>query len=169
MSISIESQQESKNIKIGDIEFIDLGVSVRWANKNIGAFNPSDKGLFINRKEDKDINLVKEFKFKGAKIPTIGQWEELKNNCHWSLTQMNGIEGYKVTGKNGNFIFIPFTGDPDTIFMKNFGRLFVRETFDKSSSYNGELYYFYFANGGNYKLTKYSLNYSCPVRLVYKP
>ena len=169
MSISIESQQESKNIKIGDIEFIDLGVSVRWANKNIGAFNPSDKGLFINRKEDKDINLVKEFKFKGAKIPTIGQWEELKNNCHWSWTQMNGIDGYKVTGKNGNFIFIPFTGDPDTIFMKNFGRLFVRETFDKSSSYNGELYYFYFANGGNYKLTKYSLNYSCPVRLVYKP
>ena len=32
---------------------------------------------------------------------------ELVNNCKWEWSQINGINGYKVTGTNGNSIFLP--------------------------------------------------------------
>ena len=32
------------------------------------------------------------------------------HNCTWQYTQVNSINGYKVIGKNGNSIFLPFVG-----------------------------------------------------------
>lgn len=41
------------------------------------------------------------------RIPTKAEWEELINRCSWSWTKENGKTGYKVTGTNGNSIFLP--------------------------------------------------------------
>lgn len=158
----------SETLIINGIEFIDLGLSVKWANKNIGAENSYNFGISINKNNIEDVNLVKDFKFKRAKIPTIGQWEELRNNCNWERIEIDNIEGYKVTGKNGNSIFLPFNGDVDTGSFGTFGRLFTRETFDKSNPNSSDNYYFYFTQGGTYKLTKYGLFYKCPVRLIFQ-
>ena len=44
------------------------------------------------------------------RTPSKAQFEELKENCTWSLTTQNGMKGYLVTGKNDNSIFMPFNG-----------------------------------------------------------
>lgn len=44
------------------------------------------------------------------RMPTAAEQAELVNNCTWTWTKQNGVEGYEVTGKNGNSIFLPLTG-----------------------------------------------------------
>ena len=39
--------------------------------------------------------------------------QELVNYCEWEWTQMNGIDGVRVVGPNGNCIFLPTTGVRD--------------------------------------------------------
>lgn len=45
------------------------------------------------------------------RMPTIEQQQELCDNCTWTLTQRNGVNGYLGTGPNGNTIFLPAAGD----------------------------------------------------------
>lgn len=142
-------------------------MSVRWATQNIGADKPNNNGLFIDKTQDDEIREVFEYNFKGAKIPTIAQWEELRNNCSWERTELQGTGGYLVTGKNGNSIFLPFSGN-DEISFRSFGRLFTRETFYNTNPASYD-YYFYFSHGNTYNLIKYALNYKCPVRLIFQP
>ena len=45
------------------------------------------------------------------RMPTRAEQEELQNNCTWTWTTQNGVNGYKVTSKsNGNSIFLPAAG-----------------------------------------------------------
>ena len=44
------------------------------------------------------------------RMPTDEEFTELSNNCTWEWTSMNGINGRKVTGPNGNSIFFPAAG-----------------------------------------------------------
>ena len=48
------------------------------------------------------------------RIPSKEEVQELRNNCNWQWTTMNGVAGYKVTsmksGYTGNFIFLPAAG-----------------------------------------------------------
>ena len=44
------------------------------------------------------------------RMPSDAEWDELRNNCTWVWTTQNGVNGYKVVGKNGNSIFLPAAG-----------------------------------------------------------
>ena len=44
------------------------------------------------------------------RLPTKAEMVELKNNCTWEWTVQGGRNGYKVTGPNGNNIFLPAAG-----------------------------------------------------------
>ncbi|MBO5345387.1 MAG: hypothetical protein J6A44_00595 [Paludibacteraceae bacterium] len=44
------------------------------------------------------------------RMPTTAEQQELIDNCKWNWTTQNGVNGYKVTGPNGNSIFLPATG-----------------------------------------------------------
>lgn len=44
------------------------------------------------------------------RMPTATEQDELMDNCTWTWTTQNGVNGYKVTGKNGNSLFLPATG-----------------------------------------------------------
>lgn len=44
------------------------------------------------------------------RMPTRKEIEELINNCTWTLTTNNDVKVYKVEGKNGNSIFLPYVG-----------------------------------------------------------
>lgn len=44
------------------------------------------------------------------RMPTTEEQQELINNCTWNWTTQNGVNGYKVTGPNGNSIFLPAAG-----------------------------------------------------------
>ena len=43
-------------------------------------------------------------------MPTDAENEELCNKCDWTWTSQGGHKGYKVTGPNGNSIFLPAAG-----------------------------------------------------------
>ena len=43
-------------------------------------------------------------------MPTKAEQDELCNNCTWIWTTQNGVNGCKVTGPNGNSIFLPAAG-----------------------------------------------------------
>ena len=47
---------------------------------------------------------------KGWRMPTHEEELELANECTWEDVEVNGISGYKITGPNGNSIFMPRGG-----------------------------------------------------------
>lgn len=47
---------------------------------------------------------------KPWRTPTLSETQELISYCTWTLTTRKGISGYRVTGANGNSIFIPAGG-----------------------------------------------------------
>lgn len=148
---------------IDDCQFVDLGLSVLWASQNMGAKCPEDLGTFVYKQDVSTTSEVSVWNLKGALVPTIGQFAELISCCNWEWTEQNGVDGYKITGRTGNSIFIPFSGNNNDNSFRTFGRLFTRE-----SLYNEALsgqYYLYFSHEG-YKLAIYACDYICPIRLI---
>ena len=44
------------------------------------------------------------------RMPTFAEMTKLRTECDWKWTSQGGKNGYKVTGKNGNSIFLPAAG-----------------------------------------------------------
>ena len=45
------------------------------------------------------------------RMPTDAEWTELREQCTWTWTTQNGVNGYQVTSKtNSNSIFLPYAG-----------------------------------------------------------
>ena len=47
------------------------------------------------------------------RMPTKEQQDELRTECIWIWTKKNDVNGYKVTGPNGNSLFLPAAGCHD--------------------------------------------------------
>ncbi len=47
------------------------------------------------------------------RMPTNAELKELFDNCTWTWTTQNGVNGYKVTGPSGASIFLPAAGYRD--------------------------------------------------------
>ena len=105
-------------------------------------YGPADKKTVLDHEDD-----VAHVKWGGSwRMPTYEEIGELLNNCTWTWTVQNGVNGYLVTSKsNGNSIFLPAAGSP------------WGETDDFSGSYG---YYWSASLGGFYSLDAYSLNFS---------
>lgn len=111
------------------MKYIDLGLSVLWADCNIGANTPEEFGNYYKWSEIP----------KGYEIPTQEQYEELIEKCTWTWTRQNGVKGYKVTSKkNGNSIFLPAAGfcqDDDLGNVGNSGCYWSSSLYANNSSY----------------------------------
>ena len=44
------------------------------------------------------------------RMPTHDEWKDLNTKCKWDWISQNGINGYKVSASNGNWIFLPAAG-----------------------------------------------------------
>ena len=67
------------------------------------------------------------------RMPTKGECNELRNNCTWTWTTQNGVNGRLVTGPNGNSIFLPAAGlRNDTVYSNvgSWGRYWSTGLFD---------------------------------------
>jgi uncharacterized protein (TIGR02145 family) len=53
------------------------------------------------------------------RMPTKEEFDELINNCTWTLGTLNGVDGYNVTGSNGNSIFLPAAGNMADNYQNN--------------------------------------------------
>lgn len=47
------------------------------------------------------------------RMPSMKEMRELVEDCTWEWTSLNEVNGMKVTGPNGNSIFLPAAGDRD--------------------------------------------------------
>ena len=155
-------------------EWVDLGLSVKWATCDIGANSPEDYGsrfawgevspkhaeawegyrflpasrnfidpltipledtstkrgkrnldLILEMEDYISLHLTKYNKSDGItrldlsddaacvnwggrwRMPSMTEFGELRARCLWTWTKLGGKDGYKVTGTNGNSIFLP--------------------------------------------------------------
>ena len=55
------------------------------------------------------------------RMPTKSEMQELIDKCTWTWTEINGVNGYEVTGPNGHHIFLPAAGNFDGQSVNNIG------------------------------------------------
>ena len=71
----------------------------------------SDYGIVDNKTVLEPEDDVATVKWGGDwRMPMKSEQDELRNNCIWVWITLNGVNGYKVTGPNGNSIFLPAAG-----------------------------------------------------------
>ena len=146
-----DAPTEPSNTENGH-EYVDLGLSVKWATCNVGATKPEEYGDYfawgetqpkstydwstykycngsettlskynnsssygtVDNKTTLDLSDdAARANWGGSwRMPTRAEQDELRNNCTWTWTTQNGVNGYKVTSKsNGKSIFLPAAGD----------------------------------------------------------
>jgi hypothetical protein len=54
-------------------------------------------------------------------MPTNVEWTALCEQCTWTWTTENGVNGYQVKGPNGNSIFLPAAGNRYGTNLTNVG------------------------------------------------
>ena len=115
-------------------EYVDLGLSVKWARYNVGASTPDDYGDYfawgdisaatataVSPYDDEEAtDFAGDATYDAAtnewggnwKTPTKTQLEELVSDCTWTWGTYDGtsVKGFLVTGSNGNSIFLPAAG-----------------------------------------------------------
>ena len=172
--------EAEKNLNAGH-EYVDLGLSVKWATCNVGATTPEDYGDYFAWGETKPKEIYDWSTYKycvdnwynltkycnnssygnngftdnktvldpeddaatanwgGAwRMPTKAEQDELRNNCTWTRTTQNGVDGYEVIGPNGNSIFLPAAGCVVGASLYNAGSYgyYWSSSLDTSWSYN---------------------------------
>lgn len=173
---------------------VDLGLSVKWATFNLGAFAPEmvgdyyawgetapyyeagyaqsntpvwktgkNSGYDFNSYFDTDdggSSFNKYFVGAGGKtvldltedaanvnwngtwrIPSMDEFRELYDNCTWEWTELNGVQGYRITsnvsGFESNSIFLPSTAYRSGTYLDNdfsYGCYWTRTLFDYDES-----------------------------------
>ena len=134
-SVSHTQANISTTNTINGHEWVDLGLSVKWATCNVGATLPSDYGDYlawgeISTKSSYTENNSKTYnkhmgdiagnsQYDAARanwgstwrMPTEKEFQELQDQCTWTWRSQGGHKGYRITSKtNGNSIFLPAAG-----------------------------------------------------------
>lgn len=123
----------AQKTEISTSQIVDLGLSVKWAGWNVGATSPEEYGGLYGwadpsgkkvsgnkneyPSENPPINICgTKYDIAHAqwgddwRLPTIEEMEELMNKCKWKWISYRKTNGYKVTGPNGQSIFLPAGG-----------------------------------------------------------
>lgn len=112
-----------------DNDLVDLGLSTKWARYNVGATSETESGGLFGfgdmtgfktsvlmedyasediYKTDRDV--ANKAYGSWLTMPTVEEFEELFNECKKEWVEQAGVAGYKLTGPNGNSIFLPAAG-----------------------------------------------------------
>ena len=138
--VFVETDVDSDDTTSSDTTYVngytavDLGLSVKWATCNVGADSPEDYGDYFawGETETKDDyssstsvtygvemdDIAGDAEYDAAtanwgsswRMPTYDEMQELVDDCTWTWTTQNDVNGYLVTGSTGNSIFLPAAG-----------------------------------------------------------
>lgn len=84
-----------------------------WGNVTKYCINSNNhnNGVADNLTTLEPCDDVAHVKWGGSwRMPTKEEQDELREECAWEWTTINNVKGYKITGPNGNSIFLPATG-----------------------------------------------------------
>lgn len=141
---------------------VDLGLSVKWADMNVGADSPEGYGFYYawgetEPKAEYNFGTYKWFNdsfnamtkyitdsYYGTldnkttldpeddaahvnwggdwRMPTDAEFEELRGMCTLTWSTLGGVNGYVLTGPNGNSIFLPAAGNRHDSSLYDVGR-----------------------------------------------
>lgn len=156
-------------------EYVDLGLSVKWATCNVGASSPSDYGDYFAWGEttakseytvansvtyEKSIGDISgDSRYDAARanwggtwrLPTQAEIGELVNKCKTRWTTHGGHNGYLVTGPNGKSIFLPAAGWRDGSSLYNVGEDGSDWSSTPYESDTQNAYYLYFGSSHFYR------------------
>lgn len=152
---------EKKEDVVIDEDVVDLGLGVKWASRNLGASAPNELG----NKYDIDDFKVKAFYEHpeifydggtkaefcktdydyahktlggGYRMPSYVELKDLKEKCKWELATIGEVAGFKVTGPNGKYIFLPTESTYEE--FDNFGNMYtLGRTVYSSGTYDNNL------------------------------
>ena len=103
--------------------------------------NSSD-GTVDNKTTLEPTDDVATVKWGGTwRMPTRAEQIELRNNCTWTWTAINGVSGYRVTGPNGNSIFLPAAGSRTSTAISEQGTYGIYWSSSIYNSWNGGAYH----------------------------
>lgn len=116
-------------------EYVDLGLpsGLKWATCNVGANTPEAFGDYYKWGALETFSVTgMNSPFSGVsasdisgdpaydiarvamggdwRMPTLDEMQELVDECDWTQTIQNDVDGWIVKGSNGNSIFIPGAG-----------------------------------------------------------
>lgn len=184
---SIETYSGSVVNNITPGQEVDLGLSVKWAGWNVGASSPEQYGGYYawgetEEKSNYDWDTYKYYNSdmcnitnigsnisgtqydvatvkwgNGWRMPTKTEFQELRDKCTWSGYTYNGVAGSKVTGPNGNSIFLPCAGARYGTSLDDAGYIgyyWSGSLYDDSSNGYAWIWYVdgngsHYVNGGN--------------------
>ena len=132
---------------IDGYEYVDLGLSVMWATCNVGADSPEGYGDYYawgetttksTYKTDNSVTygtrisggIAGNVDYDAARanwggtwrLPTQDEMEELVDECTWTWTSRNDVNGYLVTSNvNDNSVFLPAAGRYSGASLSNVG------------------------------------------------
>ena len=148
-------------------EYVDLGLSVKWATCNVGATTPEGYGNYYAWGETSTKSSYSSSNYTYTsnpstlpltadaarvnwggnwRMPTKAEQDELRSssNCTWTWTTQNGVRGYIVTSKiNGNSIFLPAAGcihDGSNTDAGSYGRYWSSTYYSSTYAYLIDFY-----------------------------
>ena len=102
---------------------------------------------------------VAHVKWGGSwRMPTKAELDELRNNCTWNWTTLNGVNGYTVTGPNGNSIFLPAAGyryGSEAYYRGVYGSFWSSSLYSSDSNFAYYLYFYSDFHDWNSSLRNY--------------
>lgn len=130
VNIALRNRSKNESVPVSsNVVEIDLGLSVLWANVNVGASSETDSGLLFGYGDvsgkmtselDEDypscgivnteFDIAKKHWGNGWRMPTTEELNELVEKCNWETMSKDGFCGMQFIGPNGNSIFLPFAG-----------------------------------------------------------
>ena len=121
-------------------DWVDLGLSVKWATCNIGATSPEELGNKYAWGETEPKNSYTRDNYidyygdliesnicgtsydvahvrwgDGWRLPTVAETRELISKCSIQFYIQNGVAGFLVRGPNGNSVFFPNTNNGSVV------------------------------------------------------
>lgn len=151
---------DTPDVVLSTDEYVDLGLSVYWATRNLEATNLEDEGgnyywgaktvskagdyvdvtdntIYDEKRILKPENDAAYLKLGGNwRMPTNDEMSELKR-CVFADYTLNGKQGCVVMGPNGNFIFLP---------KKHYNKEEINGWDDPESPNKGEWYLSYWTS-----------------------
>lgn len=111
------------SFNVGATKPEEYGGYYAWGETEEGNYGESSLTYNLSKSELQSRGIISEdgnltafydvatTKWGGAwRMPTLAEIQELINKCTWERTTQNGVNGCKVSGSNGNSIFLPCAG-----------------------------------------------------------
>ena len=129
--IEAEIALKTQRQQLGVGEPVDLGLSVLWSSRNIGAPSGDQPGYYVGWGDvtaqnastvyddypcipnisGSQYDIARTMWRETWRIPTLQEMSELMQKCQWMWTVINGVPGFQVIGSTQKSIFLPAGGD----------------------------------------------------------